>query len=628
MNKLPEKIVKESVFKVGVVLSVEGRIVKVRVNKNKNHSHIIYKGNVVKNVSVGSYIKIVKGFIEIIGKVEGEFTIEDKYFNKEYDREETKISRTLQVSLFGHFDGDVFKQGIKEMPLIDNECYLLDTEEFNALHKFYKQNSKTVSIGRLTDEPTQEIFLSVNKLFASHIGIFGNTGSGKSNTLAKLYTELFTVFTNDPQFKANSKFVIIDFNGEYSGEEMISPDKEVCNLSTRTATTGGEEKYKIHQSAIRSLDILSVLLEATEKTQKPFLDRSLSNDYLDSAETFNQNVINSIERTMKDVFKRTDKLLGVNIFLDFLRDLNQLVTYDGQQNSLDNIVGIVEENLRRHSDGDYYWGQSVTNNYDNTTPIYDTHMKSSIDHLNFKNDELSKIKLKILLNYYHEIVKGYSISEHIRPLIGRMFKKFKMLEKVISVIDDSSENDDSFKNLTVISLRNANIEMKKVLPLIICKHIYDRKKSEDENNETSLHIIIDEAHNILSTDSQRESETWKDYRLETFEEIIKEGRKFGTFLTIASQRPFDISSTIISQLHNYFIHRLINNNDINAIEKTVAYLDKLSFQSIPILSVGSCFVAGLALDVPIKVDIDLLPGNQQPKSETIDLERAWTTTDS
>ena len=152
--------------------------------------------------------------------------------------------------------------------------------------------------------------------------------------------------------------------------------------------------------------------------------------------------------------------------------------------------------------------------------------------------------------------------------------------------------------------------------------IYERKKESD--NKTSLHIIIDEAHNILSTMSQRESETWKDYRLETFEEIIKEGRKFGVFLTIASQRPYDISPTIISQLHNYFIHRLINDNDIKAVEKAVAYLDKLSFQSIPILPVGSCFIAGLATDIPVKVDIDLLKENKRPKSGTVDLEKEWS----
>lgn len=159
--------------------------------------------------------------------------------------------------------------------------------------------------------------------------------------------------------------------------------------------------------------------------------------------------------------------------------------------------------------------------------------------------------------------------------------------------------------------------------MIITKQLYDQHKQKGEFESRSLHIIIDEAHNILSTNSERESETWKDYRLETFEELIKEGRKFSTFLTIASQRPYDISPTIISQLHNYFIHRLINDNDIKAIEKTVAYLDKLSFESIPILSVGSCFVAGLSAEIPIKIDIELLAREMQPRSETINFNQVW-----
>lgn len=73
--------------------------------------------------------------------------------------------------------------------------------------------------------------------------------------------------------------------------------------------------------------------------------------------------------------------------------------------------------------------------------------------------------------------------------------------------------------------------------------------------------------------STRESEEWKDYRLECFEEIIKEGRKFGVFLTIGSQRPSDISDTIISQLHNYFIHRLVNEEDVRKMYRTVAFAD-------------------------------------------------------
>lgn len=620
-NKIEEELTRESIFIIGHVYSVDGRVVTVKVNKNKNHSHIVYQGNTVKNVSVGSYIKIVKGFINIIGKVEGESIKEEKYFNQTYNKEETKIDRSLQVSLFGHFEGNLFKQGIKEMPLIGNECYVLDKEEFNILHQFYKHSEKTITIGGLTEEPSQKIKISVNKLFASHIGIFGNTGSGKSNTLARIYTELFTHY-NSGNFKTKSKFVVIDFNGEYANQNVLTTSKNVYNLTT--STKGSSKKYPVAKEGIRKLEVLSVLLEATEKTQTPFLSRVLSNKILDEDSTFNVNAITNIQIIFQDIInKKVDKFFGgTGFLLELCRDLNYLVEVNDDVNPIETLKGLIETHFNYNATTlDYYWNGSETKTYDNTTPIYENYLKETVDKIVFKQGEFNKIKVRIILNYYHEIIKGFANQEHIRPLIGRMFKKLNMLEKLVEVETEQNATPET-NNLTVISLRDVNTEMKKILPLIICKQLYDEKKS-DEDTTKSLHIIIDEAHNILSSSSQRESETWKDYRLETFEEIIKEGRKFGTFLTIASQRPYDISSTIISQLHNYFIHRLINENDIQAVSKTVAYLDKLSFQTIPILSVGSCFVAGLASDLPVKVDIDLLDKKDQPSSETINLENAW-----
>lgn len=167
-----------------------------------------------------------------------------------------------------------------------------------------------------------------------------------------------------------------------------------------------------------------------------------------------------------------------------------------------------------------------------------------------------------------------------------------------------------------------NVEFKKIIPLIICKYFYERHKQNQD--EKSLHIIIDEAHNILSTTSERESQTWKDYRLETFEEIIKEGRKFGVFLTISSQRPSDISETIISQLHNYFIHRLVNNEDIRAIGKAVSFIDNTSYEMISVLPQGTCIFTGVASNFPVLVQVDLLPKPLQPQSTTIDLVKLWS----
>ncbi len=91
-----ETILKDAIFKVGKVISVEGRIIKVEVDKTKNTSHLLYNGDVIRNVAVNSYVKISKGFIDIIGKVDGEFIIEDKTY-REQEYLKLKINTTTKV---------------------------------------------------------------------------------------------------------------------------------------------------------------------------------------------------------------------------------------------------------------------------------------------------------------------------------------------------------------------------------------------------------------------------------------------------------------------------------------------------------------------------------------------------
>ena len=100
-------IIFQSVFKIGIVCSVDGREVKVEVDKLKNSSHLIFKGELVKNVSVGSYVKIIKGFIPIIGKVESEFIVPNKDNpNSNYSTPEERINRELKIKLLGYIEND------------------------------------------------------------------------------------------------------------------------------------------------------------------------------------------------------------------------------------------------------------------------------------------------------------------------------------------------------------------------------------------------------------------------------------------------------------------------------------------------------------------------------------------
>ena len=148
-------------------------------------------------------------------------------------------------------------------------------------------------------------------------------------------------------------------------------------------------------------------------------------------------------------------------------------------------------------------------------------------------------------------------------------------------------------------------------------------KSQDKQ-DSIFNLIIDEAHNILSENSTIESEKWKDYRLDVFEEIIKEGRKFGYYLTIASQRPSDISSTIVSQIHNYFIHRLVNDNDLRLLDRTMTSLDYISKSSIPNLSAGQAIITGVSFDLPVIVQVEKLPKDEAPDSGDSELEKLWS----
>jgi hypothetical protein len=236
-------------------------------------------------------------------------------------------------------------------------------------------------------------------------------------------------------------------------------------------------------------------------------------------------------------------------------------------------------------------------------------------------DMFEKFKLVLYWNYCEEIGKAFITKEHIGPLMARSNNKIDSLSQIFVVSD---VRPISSKNVDIVSLVGLRVDMRKIVPLIICKKLYsDKKEAKQKSLESSLHIIVDEAHNILSNTSIRESEEWKDYRLECFEEIIKEGRKFGTFLTISSKRPSDISDTIISQLHNYFIHRLVNEEDLRKIYRTIAFSDKSTNEMIPILPAGGCVFAGLASNFPVLARVSILPENKQPQSENVDIKKIW-----
>lgn len=609
----------KEILRVGKVISVKGRVIEVLVDKTKNNSHLLLFGKLIRNVSVGSYIKITKGFEQLIGKIESEFVAEDKSFSDtDYRKERDKVKRTLFVSLVGYIGNNIFEQGIKELPLLDNECFILTKEEYDKVHNFIKNGDTPINIGVLASETSKEIEIGINSLFASHIGIFGNTGSGKSYSLASLYHSLFKEYGEKSGFKKNAKFLLIDFNGEYSEINSITEKKKVYKLTTRKKSQEipVHEKLPLNESAIIDLEVISILAEATEKTQKPFIKRAIELYNLTSQKANSQTYfIGILKNKFISILQSKNKERGFEL-LDFFDNIIKKQTPDFKGELLNLIEWHDNKSCFKPIGNCKY-------NFDDVEDIKNLESYKIINKYVFSENKLELLIDFLYVQIIEDLLVNRARNEHISPAINKLKSKTKDLYKVI---DFKQTKSDLFEenNLAIIDLNDVKVDIKKTIPLLIAYKSYQDQKVEfRKTSSSSLNIIIDEAHNILSYESSRESESWKDYRLEVFEEIIKEGRKFGTFLTIASQRPSDISSTIISQLHNYFLHRLINNKDIEAIEKTVSYLDRISFESLPILPTGTCILAGLAAKLPVVVKMNSLEDRYQPNSHTIKLTNFW-----
>lgn len=613
-------LLKKSIFRIGEVSSVDGREVSVRVDQEKNRSHILYRGDLRSNVSVGGYVKLIKGFNSLIGKIEKEYIKEDKSTSQfpEYTQPEERFIRFLSVKMLGYFSGDKYRKGIKELPLIGNECVLLDLNEYKKIHSFAQKEEPKIRLGSLITDERVSIDVSVDRLFASHIGIFGNTGSGKSHTLATLYKSLFQEFGKQMKFQENARFILFDFNGEYANATTITPLKKVYNLSTKSDQA---DKIQLLSEDILTPELFFILASATEKTQQPFIRRALklygkAQEARDPLEYTKGILKNKLKQILKlGNWGLADLTLGyMESILDHQDDLRSNLGWFSSTPCF--YIDRVQPSKRVYADN--------PSEFDLAIP--ETKFYQALEAMTVDKDFISWITKFLYIQLIDDVLSNRAQNEHVAPAINKLKSLTKEFSKVFSIPTDIGNTSlwEEGKPLAVINMDKVSTSMKKLIPLLLSYKYYQEHKAKKLAEVTSsLNIIIDEAHNILSYDSTRESQEWKDFRLETFEEIIKEGRKFGVFLTIASQRPSDISATIISQPHNYLIHRLINNRDLEMVEKAIAYLDKISIESLPILPAGACVLSGIIADLPLTLQVDRLKEEEQPESQTIALTASW-----
>ena len=596
-------------FEVGIIWAVNGNQVTIKMNSITSDFTYFYNGEEYEGIRNGGYLSITRGHIDIICQIESE-EIKDNYQKdiKNQYKENERYEKFVYARCIGFFENEKFNFGIKYSPIIYNTVKMISSSIIKSILSPKKEKNKVEFVIGKDLQYGLKIDLPWNKIFNTHIGIFGNTGSGKSNTL----TNLYKILLNHEELNLkNSNFAFIDFNGEYIGEKVLCSNKIIYELNTRQDNKGN--KFPIKSCSFWDEEVLSILFHATEKTQKPFLKNLIKgrNKYFSNK--------NSLEKYLKKIYIRCLETLNpkkefAEILIRTLKliDYNDIFLKELQWHS---------KNQKFYSGNDYSYNQGEGK----LAKIVYEYVEEVIKIENI--DQFTELEIRANLDLIRGLLLNNVQYDNINPLLSRIESISVSLKKIIDIVeeDNSEEKTSNENNLEVISLRNCNQEIKKMFPILLAKEYFKEHKEQNKNEvKKTFHLIIDEAHNILSQQSNREAESWKDYRLELFEEIIKEGRKFGFFLTVASQRPADISETIMSQFHNFFIHRLVNEKDLKLIDNVISTLDRSSKQLIPVLPQGACIVTGTAFDFPKIIQVDKIENREErPNSDDIDLEKIW-----
>lgn len=565
---------------IGRIIEVNGLLTKA-VLFELLPPYLITNGKRETAPKINGFVKTRVGLDTVICQVVGEYNQEE---NNELK------AHYLRLEVKGYLSEDGFIQGLRVLPIVSANIELLDSSDYSKI--FSSPRETTINIGNDLYDDSKTIDVEINKLIVSHIGVFGNTGSGKSNTLTKIMSSYYSIIEKH-NTKAG-KFLVVDLNNEYGGDAICNEEnKTIYRLSTRRG--GSKKKVPLNVDNLDEDDFV-VLMNASQKTQAP--------------------VVKSAYREMS---KTKEESRGDDYYLNYIKSMlknSRKQLFTSIRHYLSEYISGIENFYFHSGQSKFYYKKTDGSAIYLDNSEFDFYLNKIT--INFPKDKLDRFLFELYFAVAHENENGVTL-DFMMPLLSRARKIVEDFKKIFDFSEDFTQIFRE-KNVCVVQLAGVNRDMKEIVPSIIANNIFNTlsiRKEEKDKVEQVINIVVDEAHNILYED--KKDVMSHESVLQVFERVVKEGRKFGLFLMLASQRPSDISPTIISQLHNYFIHKLVNPSDIAMIRKAVAYMDERSLDFITILAPGECIVSGTAFQMPAFIYVHQVEEKQRPKSEDVTL---------
>lgn len=572
-DAFPRGLLRPELF-IGVLSSIAAQAVRFNLNDAGSPSGAHFLGGRYGKGEVGEFVLIEGQINLLLGRVVEIHLPESE--RRSIDGSHTKVTNldavgTIQLLGSVAMDTLLVTAGVESYPRLGDRVYAAPHNFVANLPSLMEPEGSPASkvllkLGAIDVAHESAVSIRPEKLFGRHCAILGTTGGGKSWTTARIIEECI---------KYKSKIILLDATGEYrgfSGEHVTH-----FHLGHPVNKATGSVPCSLPPTCFVESDFIA-LFEPAGKVQGPKMRaamRSLRLAKLKPAVAIN-GIIKKIDQSKTPVIAAEHES-GVAEKLDD----------PGQAFDVDKLIAQIEQECV-YPDGFVPGSRGVKD---------PTRWGGDSGEVTYCLSLMSRIGAVLTSASF-----GCVFNSKDPPLTN--------------AINDFTKND---KRLLRICLSGVAYEFKarEIVANVIGRHLLNMARGQ-AYQAAPVVVIVDEAHNFLGRQIGNEDSV---ARLDAFELIAKEGRKFGLNICLTTQRPRDITEGVLSQMGTLVVHRLTNDRDREVVERACGEIDRSASAFLPNLKPGEAAIIGA--DFPIPMTVQIFPPSTPPKSDGPNYQESW-----
>ena len=533
---------------------------------------------------------------------------------------------TMKANIIGELNQKDFIPGTALKPSFKSNIRMIALEELTSILGEQKLSKNEVSLGVSNVYENYPINININNFFSNHFGILGNSGSGKSFTVAGLFQRLFF---NSNAICVGANIFLFDAYGEYtSAFSTLKMKNQALNYKVYT-TNPNDSSNKLIRLPLPLLDVddLALLLNVDDPNQLPIIEKTLK-----LVPVLIGNTPNVIRHKNDIIARAIEDILLSGIDTTKIRDQVTAILTKFSTAELNLESKIVQPGYTRTLKQCLY--------IDKTGKMQEIELVVNFIST-FIDDtltlEVPKETIYYTLNDLEQAMEFALISEGILKS-DKVYDLANVLLVRLHSINNSPDREyfnypdyiDTARFIDTLlttpnggkcQIVNFNISyiddrLAKVITKIISRLLFKLSVQNQNRGSIPFHIVIEEAHRYV----QKDTDT-KILGYNIFERITKEGRKYGIILGLITQRPSELSDTVVSQCSNFIILRMSHPKDLNYIKTMVPNVSLEIVEKIKNLKAGNCVAFGTNFKIPIYAHV--FPPNPPPLSNNVDMVKCW-----